>query len=230
MTIPTNGPPPLAIKDCALASIATGVRVQNLRELRDQVATIHPGCLFNHFWGSLLAPRFEVREFHNDFAAWAAEGLHDPVLAERLAMIDPANHAEIEGLRRELLHALEDRLDEREHVPWARLDCQFHFVRAQVVVFDAHRSVAAPEELATVVPRLSLGSVFYHVVDARRRSPQGRDDFREWLSGHGDGYPDVVAAVGHVDPYFLTLSELRQRLASIFEDHFGAHGHAPAPR
>ncbi|HIE48161.1 TPA: hypothetical protein EYP84_04665, partial [Candidatus Bipolaricaulota bacterium] len=78
---------PFKVKDCTLIAIATGVQAQNLRELREKVETVHPGSIYYHFWGGMLHSRFEEPEFNNDFAAWVRHALHDPVLAERLAVI-----------------------------------------------------------------------------------------------------------------------------------------------
>jgi hypothetical protein len=209
---------PFAVMDCALVSIATGVRVQNLRELRDTIPSIPAGCLFHHFWGTLLRPRFDVSSFRNDFAEWAVRGLNDLVLGERLALIDPADHRDLEGLRQELLEVVEERLDEREHVPWARSDQLLHYVRSQIVVFDTQRRIERPEQLPETVPRLTVGSVFYHFIDARRRTPDGVDDFRAWIREFGSGYDDVWARLADINPYFLTLVELRQKLAAILEE------------
>ena len=68
---------PFAIKDCALIAIATGERALTLKELHDTLLEIDHGSIYYHMWGGLLEPRFEEREFNNDFAAWARHGLHD---------------------------------------------------------------------------------------------------------------------------------------------------------
>ena len=36
------------------------------------------------------------------------------------------------------------------------------------------------------VPNMSVGSIFYHFIDARRRSPEMMDDFRTWLRSYGE--------------------------------------------
>jgi hypothetical protein len=76
--MPTNNRriKPFAIKDCDLIAIATGMRAQNLRELRDRLTVVHPGCIYYHFWGGLLRPKFTDPEYNNDFAAWVFYGLH----------------------------------------------------------------------------------------------------------------------------------------------------------
>lgn len=209
------------IKDCALAAIATGARAQNLRELRDHLSEIHLGCIYYHFWGGLLRPHFDDPEYNNDFASWARHALHDARLAERLGIIDPADYPELETLRQELVEVIEERIEESEVQAWSRSDQQFHFVRAQTVSFDTGRRLTQPAELAALIPQLSLGSIFYHFVDARRREPQGMDDFRAWLVQFGDTHAELAARIGEVDPYFINLAELRARLAYLFDDYFG---------
>jgi len=211
---------PFAIKDCALIPIATGRRAQNLRELRDSLTTIHPGSIYYHFWGGLLRPRFDDPEYNNDFAVWARDGLNDNALAERLAVIDPTEFEGMDALRRELIDVIEERLDESEWVSWSKRDNQFHFTRSQIVVFDTNNRIENPEELVDVVPRLSVSSVFYHFIDARRRSDDSVDDFRSWLGGFGDTYAWLCLDLAEMDPYFVTLVELRRKLSDLLTNYF----------
>jgi hypothetical protein len=209
------------IKDCALATIATGRRAQTLRELRDILRDVHSGCIYTHFWGTLLRPQFSDREFNNDFATWCSQSLHDNIAAERLAVIDPADYADMEGLRQELIEVIDERLDETEEVRFARSDQQFYFTRSIIVVFDTYRRLADPAELARVLPEMSLGSIFYHFIDARRREPIAVDDFRAWLMGLGPKYKPLRDSLAEVDPYFDSLFALRSRLAEVFAAYFG---------
>lgn len=210
-------PAPFFVKDCAAAAIATGRRAQNLRELRDHLLVVHPGSIYHHFWGALLRPGFEDPEYNNDFASWARHALHDAALAERLAVVDPAQFDNMEDLRQELVDEIEDRLDETEFLTWARRDQQFHFIRAQTVVFDTKKQASDPNELARLVPTLSTSSIFYHFVDARRRVQGAEDDFRAWLAQFGPQTQGLHERLAAVDPYFTTLVDMRTRLAGIFE-------------
>jgi hypothetical protein len=215
---------PFILKDCALIAIATGLRAQNLRELRDRLFTIPPGSIYYHFWGGLMAPRLEEPEFNNDFAAWARRGLHDHVIAERLAMIDPTAFPDTEALRQELIEVIEHRLDEVEMIPWAKTDHQFYFKRSKIVIFNTKKQIADPLLLPTIMPTLSRGSIFYHFIDARRRSPKGVDDFSAWLMNFGDRYAALREAIGAIDLFFTTLTEIRQRLSSLCMEHLGGEG------
>jgi len=211
---------PFAIKDCALIAIATGKRALILKELRDVLLEIDHGSIYYHMWGGLLEPRFEEREFNNDFAAWARHGLHDGVLAERLALVDPTTVGDLEELRQELVEIIEERLDESEYLPWARATQPFEFVRSQIVVFDTHQRVQRVEELARMIPQLSASAIFYHFIDARRRLPEGCNDFSLWLASFGGAYEDLRQRLAAIDPYFRSLTELRQEIAAIFHAYF----------
>jgi hypothetical protein len=63
---------------------------------------VHQGCIYHHFWGTLLRAQFADREYSNDFATWCHRSLHDTAVAERLAVIDPADYSDLEELRQAL--------------------------------------------------------------------------------------------------------------------------------
>ncbi len=217
---------PFVVKDCALIALATGMEAQNLRELADRIRNIPAGSIYYHFWGGMLRPTFDEPEYQNDFAAWAWRSLHDPVLAERLALVDPTEFKNIENLRREILDVIEERLDESEYIPWAKTGQRFHFETSQIVVFDTGYRLHEPSELPGIIHRMSLGSVFYHMIDARRRTDRGRSDFCEWLMGFGDRYRSVADALHAIDPYFTTLEDLRGDIEVVLKKHDWQEGNA----
>jgi hypothetical protein len=208
---------PFAITDCAMLSIATGVSAENLRELRDRLGEVPESSIYYHFWGMRLRPRFEEPVYNNDFAHWAQEGLHDRRLAERLGVIDPPSFNDLSELRMELIDVIEERLEESELVPWAKPDEGFRFIRSILVVFDTGVRITRPEDLRDLLPSLSRSSLYYHFLDARRRSPEGEDDFRAWLASFGDRYDRLRGEIAMIDPYFSSLSELGRLLTGCFE-------------
>lgn len=212
-------PQDFVVKDCALVSLATGVRAQSLPGLREGLLAAPPDSVYHHFWGGLLRARFDDPEFSNDFAVWVRHALHDLPLTERLAVIDPADFVDAEALRQEVLEVVEQRLDEIEAPAWSPRDRQFHFLRGQLVVFDTGRRIRDPRELVELLPQLSPGSVFYHCIDARRREPPGQDDFRTWLAALDDGHEGLIARLARIDPYFVSLAELRAQYAAVIETH-----------
>ena len=103
------------LKDCVLIAISTGKSAGNLKEFRDHIIAIGTDSLYYHFWGGLLQPRFEEREYNNDFASWVRHSLHDATLAEQLAVLDPTTVGDMEQLRLDMLENIEDRLDDSDY-------------------------------------------------------------------------------------------------------------------
>jgi hypothetical protein len=212
--------PPFEIKDCALIAVATGKRAQNLAELREQLNVITPDSIYYHFWGGLLRPRFDDPEYHNDFALWASGYLHDKILAERLAVIDPTDYNTLEDIRQELIEIIEQRLDEVDYPLWTSRDRQFEFIRSQIVIFNTRQKVLRPQEFKGRIQHLPLGSIFYHFVDARRRTAAGIDDFHNWIQDFGKDYAGLTEMIAKIDPYFSSLVDLRNELSQIFQIFF----------
>lgn len=209
-----------AITDCALIALATGETAENLRELRDRLTRIEDmGVIYYHFWGGLLRPHFVDQEYQNNFASWAYHDLHDRRLAERLSIINPAQFDSLEELKQEIIEVIEERMDEEDGAQRAEAEHPFFFMRSLIVEFDTNMRVDTPEELAAKLPDFSLGSLFYHFIDARRRTESRKDDFSEWIKAFGPPYTEVGERIAAIDPYFDSLVELRERVSAIFNYH-----------
>lgn len=218
--MPKSSRDPFCVRSCALSILATGEKAGTLMELRDKLFATHLGCVYYHFWGAHLHSQFIYPEYHNDFAAWAHRSLHDDILAERLSVIDPTGYENLESLRLDLIEVVEHRLEEKEIVPWTTKENQFHFIRSKIVVFNTPHSITLPEELVSIIPTLSTSSIFYHFIDARRRTPQQGDDFSTWLASFGTGYDELIHHIKDIDPYYLSLMELKSELSKIVTTYF----------
>lgn len=221
---------PFALKDCSLIAIATGRKAFTLAEFRDHLRDVTTDSVYHHFWGGLLGARFEEREFNNDFAAWCRHHLHELELAEQLAVVDPGEHRELESLRRELLDIVDERLDSSELAHWRRAERPFEFLRSQLVIFATGKTLQQPEELPEVLPTMATGSIFYHFIDARRRLDDGGDDFSFWLAGFGTEYEELRRRLANIDPFFASLSQVREELARLCREQCEGNGQDGSPR
>jgi hypothetical protein len=88
------------------------------------------------------------------------------------------------------------------------------------VVFDTRLRLQEPHQLCGIVPQMSVGSIYYHFIDSRRRLPECVDDFSSWLGGFGDEYGELIHGLVNLDPYFVTLRELRERVADVINRYF----------
>lgn len=204
---------PFTVKDCTLITRMAGIgTAMNLRELQERVSIAPIECLFHHFCETVLRPTFDDPEYHNDFAVWAARHLRDRVLAERLAILNPYKESDFEELRRQLIDIFEERLAEVPYIPWVPRGHDFQFMRAVTVVFSTGVELHSAEDFVKQLPQMSLSSIYYHFVEARRRRDDGRDDFSGWLADHNGSAQALIEALGNVDFYFFSLTELKRIL------------------
>lgn len=207
-----NSTVPFFVKNCSLAAIATGDRARSLFELRDKLATVDDESIYFHFWGARMNPQFIHTQHHNDFASWAFHRLHDHILAEKLSVIDPTEFDTLGGLRQEILETIEKQLDEYDIVPFIKREDQFHFIRSITVVFNSSMTILQPEDLPKAFGLLSPSSIFYHFIDARGRTLEKMDDFSIWLKSFGDKHLELIESIQSIDPYFLSLTQLKEEL------------------
>lgn len=208
------------VKTCSLAALATNEKASSLSELRDKIARVHENCLYYHFWGGRLRAQFEDTNYHNDFAKWVYRYLHDVVLAEQLGIIDPTEYNSLEELRQTVLETIDLRLESYDMILWTARENSFHFIQPSTIVFDSNVLIKSPEELPFVIPLLPPSSIFYHFIDSRARTSEKMDDFSIWLKKFDGKYTSLLAAISSIDFYFLSLSQLKEQLAEIFQTFF----------
>jgi hypothetical protein len=203
------------VKDCALLVRMSGLPpAMNLRELRRRIAVCSENVLFHHFCEPLLRPAFDNPDYRNDFAVWAKLYLSDRVLAERLGILDPFTMGSLEELRAVVLEILDERLSEVIAIPSAAPGDEFFFLEATTVVFDTGERIASPRELCAAIGRMTNGSIHYHFLEARRRTPARTDDFTAWLREKENRNAKYIRALGSIDFYFHSLRDLKEELVS----------------
>lgn len=204
---------PFEVRDCALITRMAGIDTAiNLRELRERVAVCPVECLFHHFCETQIRPTFDDPEFSNDFAVWSARNLRDRVLAERLGVINPYTFESLEELREAVLEIIDDHLSMLPYIPWVPRGEDFRFMAATTVVFNADKFLETPEDLLNELPHLSDSSIYYHFIEARRRTENRTDDFSAWLEGFGKGCEELINALGKIDFYYLPLRVLKETI------------------
>lgn len=208
------------VKDCALASIATGIKAQTLGEFSERLKTIPAESIYYHFWRESIESSYAPGAYFNDFSLWAHYHLHDDILAERLALLDPSEYVDLEKLRNDIVEVCDSRMDEQDGFSSFIRAEAFHFIRSKIVVFNTAFQLEHPSDLVKTLPKLSRSSIFYHLIDARRREPLGQDDFSVWMKGFGTEFQPLGDCFRKVDPYFITLADMQRRIIEDVNQFF----------
>jgi hypothetical protein len=194
--------------------VATGWEARNLRELTEIVRRAPADVIHHHVFRAALAHRYGTWDHPNDFGAWAANALGDPVLAEKLSSLDVFRRGDIEDTRAAIVEILEERLDSVETVPWARPGFGFHFASGIYFALPSRREAWTLNELREAITEIPLSSLYFHFHEARLRGRDDADDFSRWIEDEL-ARADVAERLRRIDFYLFSLEELRQRIVTL---------------
>jgi hypothetical protein len=196
--------------------VASGALARNLREFLEVIGRVSGDVIHHHLFRAVLGHRYGVWDHTNDFSTWAASGLGDPVLAEKLSSLDPFRRGGIEDARAAIVDIVEDHLDATATVPWARPGFEFHFASGMYFPLPSEREAWSLEELRAGISEIPLSSLYFHFYEARLRGEDDEDDFSRWLEDELHR-ADLSERLRRIDFYLFSLEELRQRVVAILD-------------
>jgi hypothetical protein len=202
-------------KQCITLLKATGKKARNLREFRDALSTVSRGAILHHTYQYLL--KGHILEYTNDFSHWAGESLEERALAEHLSNIDPYDFGNIEGLRAELVKAIDEYLEQFPEPRDAMPGDDFFFNETITLVFPAGVRVRNLAEFLMAIKYVDASSLYYHFYDARQRLGEAADDFSTWFEA-ALGKSDLAKRVRAIDPFMHSLEGIRERIAEAVEE------------
>lgn len=206
--------PPFHFKECVTLVSPTGRKAADLYVLREEIKSAPAGCLFHHVHQFFLKTDVVPMPYPNDFAVWAARDLQDPALAERFAQVDPYRLPDIESLRRVLVEIIDAYLEAFPPPRPVLPGCEFFFNDARTIVLDTGYQAHDLLSFLETLEHINSSSLYYHLFQAPMRLHRPADDFSLWLE-EGLGEPDLAARIRRLDPYLLSLEELRKALLQI---------------
>ena len=195
---------------------STGLRAAKLPTLAKLIRTVPAASIYYHTHYFLLQHQYLTPEPTNDFAYWVREVLGEEPLGELLASIDTMEYSNLEDLRRVLGRTIEEYLASR---PLARLKFvssgeEFFFLKLVHVVLPTPHVVSTLEEFARALEQVSVGSLYFHMFDARLRLGRPTNDFSLWFDEQL-GLKGFAEQVSRLDPYVHTLDALRTILLTL---------------
>jgi len=195
----------------------TGLKATTLRALLEHLRAVSGSSIFYHTHHQYLARHFVTPVFYDDFAAWAMEALQEPELAEKLAAIDLLAFTAIRPLRNAIVETIERHLaGNAGRVRECPPGDEFHFCESQSFIMPTGLVARDVEEFFAVLPRVTNVSLFFHFFEARLRLEQPTNDFSAWLGSQGAR--DLARAIDRLDPYVVTLDELKAQIVALGRD------------
>ena len=207
---------PFVFIGCVELRQALDQRATDERELVERLDDVPAGSVFFHTHGYFLRHRPSMTAYGNDFAAWVASQVRDPVLAERLAIINPFEYRDLEDLREELASVISDHLLHLSSVPRVEFGQPFYFQQSHIVEVPLGPGAHTLDEFRKGLAEADTSAIYFHMVEARARLGRRAGDFAEWIRTSLD-LPDLAERIGRVDTYMTSLERVRARVLSLVD-------------
>src|SRR5919204_3207342 len=207
------GPPsvatnPFVFVGCVELREILGQRAEDEKELADLLAQVPSGSVYYHTHGFFLRHRVFASPYTNDFAAWVVGEVRDPVLGEKLAMIDPFEFRDLEALREELVSVIDHHLSRQRAVPRIAGGQPFDFLQSHVLELPIGITAGSLAEFPDALAQVDASAIYFHLFEARVRQARQENDFSQWLRREV-GLPALADRVARINPYVGSLERVR---------------------
>ncbi len=192
-----------------------GIKARNIRELCETLESVPLSSVYYHTHKFLKQHHFLSPEPPNDFAYWVNNTLNIRMLAEKLASVDTVKFSSLEELRLQLCAIMAE---------WLKLgmpanDCaagdEFHFMSCQTFILPTGHKAANLSEFREKLKIVDINSIYFHIFEARLRLKKNQNDFQSWLMEIGE--KEIAEKLGNLDPYNITLENLRKRVLGLIK-------------
>ncbi len=192
----------------------TGQTARTLSGLLVVLREISGSSVFYHTHHQFLSHHFEKPVVYNDFTNWVSEALQENLLAEKLYAVDLLAFASIRQLRNAIISVIEVHL---EQVGGSLRECppgdEFHFCKSKSFVMPTGIVAGDVSDFFKKVRGITNVSLYFHFLEARLRLERPTNDFSHWLRGRGES--ELADSIDHLDPYVVTLDELREQIVEL---------------
>ena len=200
----------------------TGSRARNLSELLDGIIKVSGSSIFYHTHHQYLSHHFEKPVFHSDFATWTSTALQEEPLSEKLVAIDLLAFSAIRQLRLAIVETMQTYLAQlgrrvRNCLPGH----EFHFCEVKSFIMPSGLVAQNIPDFFAKLMMASNPSLYFHFFEARLRLGRQTNDFSAWLSYRGA--PKLADAVNKLNPYRMTLEELKAEIIKLGKSEGLAH-------
>ncbi len=195
----------------------TGLRARNLTELIDGLRKVPDSSIYYHTHEYLEEHQYLVPSPANAFAEWVGRSLGLDEVAEALESINVLEVARLATLRASILEVLQNAIAQQGDARSALPGHELHFVSSVTFVTPCPYTASNLSELAAVIPRLSLSSLYFHLFEARLLGSKDADsDIATWLRRQL-GESELAAEVGRMNAADYTFEGLRDAVLQRIE-------------
>lgn len=191
----------------------TNFKAESLKSLLHGLKKVSGSSIFYHLHHALLRRHFSTSDHMNDFARWVLVQLGQNSLAERLTAVDPMGARSVREAREQLIANVAEYVGVGELFSRVAEGNEFHFLEFRSIVVPLNIVAEDLETFYKGLKKASMGTFFYHLIEAPIRLGKTSNDFSEWL-GNTIYEGELAAEIAQLNPYMYNLYELKSEITS----------------
>jgi hypothetical protein len=195
--------------------ILLGKKAKNINELIAGMKAVPDASIYYHTHRFLKQHHFLIPELPNDFAYWLRTVLNLRELGEIVSSINIVECENIEQLRNKLIVVFENFKFKDAFSVNCAPGYEFQFMSCRTVVFKLPLKAQNLKEFEKIFESVSIYTFYYHLFESRLRRGKKTDDFSDWFGLIGE--IELAEKVSSLDPYTMTLEELRKKILSFIK-------------
>ena len=148
--------------------------------------------------------------------------LNERELGERLASINTCEFTTIRALRNKIAETIEQFLNQKrgKFLKEADEGREFHFIKSISFIFPTPYTASNLKEFVSVLKKITIHSIYFHIFEARLRLEKETNDFSLWLETALEE-KNLAKQIARLDPYTHTLEGLRDKIIRLIEAKLG---------
>lgn len=195
----------------------TGLKARNIKELLSYIKTVPDSVIYRHTHHFLQQHQYLSPEPPNDFAYWVTAALNEIELGERLASINTCEFTTLGALRDKIAGTIANFLEKKKGLLREANDGQeFHFLKSISFILPTPYVVNSLEEFVTILKKVTIHSLYFHMFEARLRLGKITNDFSLWIET-SLGEKELAKKIAKFDPYTYTMEGLRAKIIQFIE-------------
>ncbi|OGV22761.1 MAG: hypothetical protein A3J84_09855 [Ignavibacteria bacterium RIFOXYA2_FULL_37_17] len=194
----------------------TGRKAKNLEELLSGIKEVEEMSIYYHSHHYLDQREFLSPEPPNDFFYWITHDLQNKVLGEVVASIDLRQMHSLKEIQSRIVEVIERSLMQNVEASLTNVSPgeEFLFMSVRTFVYPTKYTAASLSEFRYCLRSVPINSIYFHIFGTRFN--KSLSSMSEWLSTSLNEV-ELAQKIEKIDPYTITLENLRDALIRIVE-------------
>jgi hypothetical protein len=194
-----------------------GASARDPRELLEHIRKVPTSSIYYHTHRFVQEHHYLSPQPPNDFAYWLNNILNVKALGEAFESVNIVEFGDLEEVRAKFVQILKRYLSGRKRVQRCPEGMEFHFMSCKTFVMPTRYVAQDLAEFVETVKKISVNSLYFHFFEARMRLGRDENDFSSWLKVLG--LNDEASRLSSLDPYTMTLENLRKKIVEVLDNH-----------